>query len=464
MLYEILKFIFHFSVRIFYKNIRINNLALLPANKPVILACNHPNSFMDAIVLSVNIKQQLNYLARSDVFNSPIKKRVLGTMNLVPIYRLQEGAEKLHKNEETFEVCNLRLAKNETILIFSEGLCVQERRLRKLKKGTARMAFGAEESQNFNMDLLIVPVGLNYSKKGKFRSNLFINFGEPIKVKEFINQHKDKAKAVNDITACLDKKLKELIVIIEDKENDMLVEQIEDLFKKDLLIRDRLSSNQMENNLLASKNIAATVNNLSQKDPLQLKKLRLKTEDYLTKMSELNLEADMLSAKSIETLSAFKLVGYFFLLLLAFPFHVYGLVNNYIPGRISYLLTKKAVKNEEFFSSVLIAAGTFLFLIFYLIQALLVDFVFHNHYASGFYLLSLPLSGICVLYYWEYLKFTAGKWKLYSLKKHHSPLLNNLCKTKEEIIQEIEHEQVVYCQETKVNTVKASREKIPSIQ
>lgn len=79
------------------------------------------------------------------------------------------------KNDETFEKCSTMLEQNKAIIIFSEGLCIQERQLRKLKKGSARIAFGSEEKNNFNLDLMIVPVGVNFSANPwKFRSGLYI--------------------------------------------------------------------------------------------------------------------------------------------------------------------------------------------------------------------------------------------------------------------------------------------------
>src|SRR5664280_2945082 len=53
------------------------------------------------------------------------------------------------------------LRKNGNLIMFSEGICVPEKRLQKLRKGTARVAFGAEEK--FGVDVNIVPVGINYT-------------------------------------------------------------------------------------------------------------------------------------------------------------------------------------------------------------------------------------------------------------------------------------------------------------
>ena len=103
-------------------------------NYPKIIGANHPNSFFDAIVIAVNYPKPIYFLARGDAFNSPLIAKFLTALHLIPIYRLTEGKKNLGKNEDTFKRCIELLKQNQTILIFSEGLCVNEWRLRPLKK------------------------------------------------------------------------------------------------------------------------------------------------------------------------------------------------------------------------------------------------------------------------------------------------------------------------------------------
>ncbi len=55
------------------------------------------------------------------------------------------------------------------IIIHPEGLCVNEKRVRPLRKGIGRIAFGAEEENNWNLNLKIVPVALNYTNASQSR-------------------------------------------------------------------------------------------------------------------------------------------------------------------------------------------------------------------------------------------------------------------------------------------------------
>lgn len=413
------------SVRIFYKNIQVRNLNNLPTDRPVLLTSNHPNSFMDAIVLSVLVKQKLNSLVRSDVFNTPLKRWFLAQIGLTPIYRLQEGKDQLYKNAETFDKCYEILRANKTILVFSEGICIQERRLRKLKKGTARIALGAEESRDFKLGLVVVPVGINYSKPKNFRSDVFVNFGEAFEMTEFIDVYKhDKVKGINSFTKFLQEKMTQLLVVIEDKANDTFVEHVEEIFKKQELKILSMDSKNLEHHFQFSSRITQKINDAHKQTPEKIEHVKTKTEQYQKQIYDLKLR-DHLFIKDNSKISFFIFVRNCLLLLLGLPLHIYGLINNYLPYKIAHSTTNKVVKLLEFHSSVNIAMGTLLFLIFYIVQTLLIAFLFPLQ-VLVIYLLSLPLSGVFCLYYFPFLKKTMGVGRLLLLKNNNKTKFEEL--------------------------------------
>ena len=155
---------------------------MLNQNGPLLLACNHPNSFLDAILLDILFKKPIWSLARGDVFKKPFHKRLLKQLNMLPVYRTREGVENLEHNYKTFDACKEIFASNGLVLIFSEGLCINEWHLRPLKKGTARLALSSWQE---GIPLAVLPVGINYSSFKKIGKNVFINFGELISVKNF---------------------------------------------------------------------------------------------------------------------------------------------------------------------------------------------------------------------------------------------------------------------------------------
>src|SRR5690349_10663356 len=128
MIHVFLRFSLKIVFWIFYRRIDFRGLENVPKTGPIILACNHPNSFLDALMVGTYTNRRIYFLARSDVFNTPLKRWILEQASMLPVYRLQEGMENLDKNKTTFSKCFEILDRDAMILIFSEGLCIQELR------------------------------------------------------------------------------------------------------------------------------------------------------------------------------------------------------------------------------------------------------------------------------------------------------------------------------------------------
>lgn len=177
MLYNILLFPARLALHFYCRKVYINKPSCLHLSGPLLLAANHPNSFLDAIIFATLFRKPVYSLARGDAFAGGIVDQLFKSMNMLPVYRLSEGAQNLDRNYQTFEACQHIFRQNGIVLIFSEGRCINEWRLRPLKKGTARLALTAWQNQ---IPLQVLPVGINYSSFGGFGKIVQLNFGETI--------------------------------------------------------------------------------------------------------------------------------------------------------------------------------------------------------------------------------------------------------------------------------------------
>jgi 1-acyl-sn-glycerol-3-phosphate acyltransferase len=162
---------------IFCRKIIVNKRGLLKTKGPLLIASNHPNSFLDSVIFNALFEQPVWSLTRGDVFKKKLAARVLGALKMMPVYRTTEGVDNLPENYKTFDACIEVFRNNGVVMIFSEGKCINEWHLRKLKKGTARLAIKAWQE---NIPLRVLPVGINYSSFWRFGKNVFINFGTVI--------------------------------------------------------------------------------------------------------------------------------------------------------------------------------------------------------------------------------------------------------------------------------------------
>ncbi len=91
MFYFILKVIFKIALRIFFQKIEVKNRHLIPAEGPLLIASNHPNTFMDPIAIAAITRQEIYFIAKATFFNSSVTSWLLHKMNLIPVYRREDG-------------------------------------------------------------------------------------------------------------------------------------------------------------------------------------------------------------------------------------------------------------------------------------------------------------------------------------------------------------------------------------
>lgn len=171
MIYRILKPFIRLALKIYCPQMIKGDVTVFESSGPLLITANHPNSFLDAIIIASLFKNPIHFLARGDAFKKPWHHILLRTLHMFPVYRLSEGKENLALNAFAFEKSRNILSKNGIVLIFIEGICVNKHALQPFKKGAARIAYSCWKNQ---VPLRVLPLGIAY--------NSFIDFGKAIQV------------------------------------------------------------------------------------------------------------------------------------------------------------------------------------------------------------------------------------------------------------------------------------------
>lgn len=186
--YQSVKWSGRAALPIFFGNLEVTGREHIPNDQPYLLAPNHQNAFIDAILVGVYSPKEVCFLTRSDVFVAPFD-RVLAALNMIPVYRIRDGYDQLKKNEVTFAICDEKLKNDQPVLIFPEGNMDLGFHLRKTSKGTARMAI--QSQAKLEKELVVIPVGINYNHHDYPRRGAHLNYGTPIPVRSYIEAYAD---------------------------------------------------------------------------------------------------------------------------------------------------------------------------------------------------------------------------------------------------------------------------------
>jgi 1-acyl-sn-glycerol-3-phosphate acyltransferase len=169
----LLKILVRFALRIFCPSIVVKNAELMNTKGPVLLVVNHPDSFLDAVIIGAMYPRKINYLARGDVFRNPVFGFLLRQLHLLPVFRQREGKEHLHLNSNTFRQAVECLRKDGIVLIFIEGICLNTHELQPLKKGASRILESAHAEGIFPV---VQIAGIGYSSFTAFGKGIHLAF------------------------------------------------------------------------------------------------------------------------------------------------------------------------------------------------------------------------------------------------------------------------------------------------
>lgn len=158
---QLLKILIQAGLWLFCNKIHLKNKRLFKIKGPLLIIANHPNSFLDALIIGSYYKRRVYFLARGDAFKKPIHRFLLESLNMIPVYRLREGKEFLHLNDYAFSRSIELLSKGYAVLIFIEGICINSNELQPFKKGTARILEGI---QKLNIDPTIHIAGIAFNQ------------------------------------------------------------------------------------------------------------------------------------------------------------------------------------------------------------------------------------------------------------------------------------------------------------
>ena len=251
--YRILCRLLRIATRIFFRNIEVVGRATLPnpENSAVIFCGNHPNSLLDPVLITAWSGRIVHFAAKAPLFSVPILGALLRLMGAVAIRRRQDHGGSAQSNEDAFRELEQVLLQGRAMGIFPEGISHDESQLVPLKTGAARIALSTL-SQGSERPLYLVPVGLVYFTRHRFRSSVLVQFGRPIPVvpitaTETKNTSEGPAAQedrVRELTDTLNERLRGLTINAETWEHVWVLDGVRRLYQPegiDLSERARLA-------------------------------------------------------------------------------------------------------------------------------------------------------------------------------------------------------------------------------
>ena len=208
------------AIRSMFNHIRSEGKENVPADGAVILAPNHCNTVMDALVILQDWKDATLFGARADVFRRPLVRKILHFLKILPLPRARDGVKAVLDNRSTIEEVVDCLDHGMRFCMFCEGAHRPMHSLLPLKKGIIRIALEANERFGDRKPVYLVPVGLEYQDYYRIKTPLTIRYGKAINVTEFISSNPEMIEShlYRSLLGTLRERIASLITCLPDDE------------------------------------------------------------------------------------------------------------------------------------------------------------------------------------------------------------------------------------------------------
>lgn len=215
-------------VKFYYPRIEVTGAERIPQSGPVLLASNHPNSLIDPVLLGIAARRPVRLMAKAPLFDIPLFGKVLRSLGMVPAYRGTDDKAQVSRNLESLAAAARQLAAGHAMGIFPEGKSHDDNRLALVRSGAARLALQAVAAGA--QGLKIVPVGLHYEQKERFRSAVWIKVGEPVDAAGWLARHEgDEHLAMRTLTTELNARLRSVVLHLDEAAWQPLLDDLEAL-------------------------------------------------------------------------------------------------------------------------------------------------------------------------------------------------------------------------------------------
>lgn len=385
-------------VGIFYRRLEVVGLERVPQDGPVLFVANHPNSLMDPFLLVGALPRTPRFLAKSTLWHNPLLRPLLALGGAVPVYRRQDVGADTSANGATFARCHAELAGGGAIALFPEGVSVHEPELQPIRTGAARIALETE-AQHGDLGLRIVPLGLEFEDKGRFRSRALLVVGDPIDPSaERVAYGRDERAAVRGLTERIEAGLRAVTLNHRSFREADLVKRIASVYAEDE--RELPGHAPLAGTLGLRQRFAAAWERLAEQHPGRARKVADLVTRYDALLTRNRLRDDQITARYSTHEVALYLFDHLPLLAIWLPAALLGALLNALPAAAARGVGLATRRWPTLPATYKLLTGFVAFPVVWALEAALVGGLFGG-VAGAMLFLAAPLTGFALVRFSE---------------------------------------------------------------
>jgi glycerol-3-phosphate O-acyltransferase / dihydroxyacetone phosphate acyltransferase len=397
--YAVVRVIARFWIWFFFERVEVRHPERVPRRGPVLLCINHPNNLIDSLLVGSVLPRQVHYLATGALFRNPLMARLLVALGVIPVYRKADDPDRMERNVEMFAACEEAFDRGRLIAIYPEGATRAEASLQRIKTGAARIALGYEAHAPGR--LTVVPVGLSFAARKRFRGRVLVSFGEPVDVSSHLAGYREEpAKVLHALTTAIQGPMEREVVRVERIDTAAFGRAVETLYRGEFereLWEKRWVSGRQVVSFQSSASIAAAVEHFRKQDPERIERLWQRILGYHVGFAAYRLRDETVRTRLAQTAERQR-VARSWQTIVGLPLFAYGAAVNFLPYYLPGWLAGRMSRRATDYATIRLLASVVAFPLFWVLETALVGWAAGLRCAFAFFL-SLPLGGLIAYRY-----------------------------------------------------------------
>jgi len=192
---RIVRKIVSWLVALLYERVEVHQAPGATSDGPELGVSNHFGGFADPLLLIYAMDRVPRFVARDVIWKVPVAKQLMNWLGAIPVHKREDKGPR-NATPDMFRSTYDAFHEDDLVVIFPEGITVDDPSIASIKTGAARIALGARAAGV--EDLEVIPAGIHYDDKASLRSKVFVNIGAGMDVDAWFESYDGDDPATSD--------------------------------------------------------------------------------------------------------------------------------------------------------------------------------------------------------------------------------------------------------------------------
>lgn len=392
-------------IGLYYSKVEVSNRERIPSRGPILLVANHANSLIDPVLIGIATARPVGFFAKAPLFEVPVFGQALRALGMLPAHRGMDDPSQVKRNVATLASGARLLVRGAAVGIFPEGKSHDSLKLALIRSGPARIAMQAV--RDGARELKVIPIGINYERKERFRSAVWVRVGTPIEAASFLAQYgSEERQALRALTTEIERRIKDVAIHLTEENWEPFLGFLEIVFPPPAAGNsDPIAS------LRHRKAVADAINHFLARDKPRAETVAADLRQHFAGLAEFGLDMHAPVIRLRGTMLFASLVGKVILLALGFIPALLATLHHLAPFLVVRGIGRRVqMPGRTTISQVRLGLGLPIYAAWYGVVAWWMGRQI-SPWLATIWVLVMPWAGVFSLNYWRLARDTSRAWR-----------------------------------------------------